>query len=307
MAQHNQLLLTGVALLACVLTLAAGSIVPSHDPSIEAGANTNNNNASPIGKYSLMRDDDAAAAASDENNNNNDNATTTSSTYSSKASCSLTKWEGFTSGLLCQGGVNGRCVYRVPIGRALTLGANTFSVAFANGHSATIYDQNGQPEPIPRRQSTTLTADHPTHVHQSDAHLGSFVKATRPLMRLFGLVRRAFKVLHKDSSAAAEEDQQLKMIHNDAATLGRFRRLDSGQQQQQSTAVAVRVGGYFEDDEEAEGGRRHHSMRLLLDQGVIEVEDVTEGWRTAGAVKSDLCRCDHCACILGLTVRGWRC
>ena len=272
------------------------------------------NDAGPVlAKYSLMGDNDETTTTVVNDNDHNDasNATTTSSTYASKASCVMTKWEGFTSGLLCQNGVNGRCTYRVPIGRALTLGANTFAVAFANGHSATIYasgqEGEGQPEPIPRRHSTTLSADHPTHVEQSDAHLGSFVKATRPLVRLFGMIRRAFKkALNKAAQGptTADDEQQIKMIQNDAATLGRFKRLDVAQQ---STAVAVRVGSYFEDDEEAEGGRRQHSMRLLLDQGVIEVEDVTEGWRTAGAAKPDLCRCDHCACILGLTVRGWRC
>jgi hypothetical protein len=271
------------------------------------------NDAGPVlAKYSLMGDNDetTTTVADNDDHDNASNATTTSSTYASKASCVLTKWEGFTSGLLCQNGVNGRCTYRVPIGRALTLGANTFAVAFANGHSATIYasgqEGEGQPEPIPRRHSTTLSADHPSHLEQSDAHLGSFVKATRPLLRLFGMIRRAFKKALNKAQAPTTDDeqQQIKMIQNDAATLGRFKRLDAAQQ---STAVAVRVGSYFEDDEEAEGGRRQHSMRLLLDQGVIEVEDVTEGWRTAGAAKPDLCRCDHCACILGLTVRGWRC
>jgi hypothetical protein len=271
------------------------------------------NDAGPVlAKYSLMGDNDetTTTVADNDDHDNASNATTTSSTYASKASCVLTKWEGFTSGLLCQNGVNGRCTYRVPIGRALTLGANTFAVAFANGHSATIYasgqEGEGQPEPIPRRHSTTLSADHPSHLEQSDAHLGSFVKATRPLLKLFGMIRRAFKKALNKAQAPTTDDeqQQIKMIQNDAATLGRFKRLDAAQQ---STAVAVRVGSYFEDDEEAEGGRRQHSMRLLLDQGVIEVEDVTEGWRTAGAAKPDLCRCDHCACILGLTVRGWRC
>jgi len=161
-------------------------------------------------------------------------------------SCSRTGWEGFKSGLLCQEGPNGRCVYRVPVGRAVTLGANAFSVAFANSRS-------------PLALTAILTAENATRLFKSDDHRSLIAKAASSLLRLLG-------------------------------SLGRM----LGQPEDSGT-------------EEAEGGRWESTIRLIPSEGVIEVEDRTEGWRTEGSPRPDLCRCTHCACILHLTVHAWRC